>query len=277
MSPWWWCLHNYDAVMRVATRAAIGALTVVAGLALSGCASNDTVTVTPPSESTASVPRSSDGRANVPDAKTLVHDARSAYRAARSAHLHATIDDNGDTQVIDIRGTMDGDNQELKVDDSAGGHATVRTVDGRYYINGDREFWAIAAKSMGSTARLLAGKWVLAPDSAAGDFKSITIRRLMDDMLGVDAITDADTERMTTYATTEQDTDLFVAVSVDPGSQDVNTLKVTAGDPHNVVEVSGTSSDGSDGSADFDGWNSQARIAVPKGYIGFPGGGDRSV
>lgn len=263
--------------MRFATSATLGTLTLLAGVVLSGCASNDAVSVTPPSGSTASVVQTGNEDDTVPDAKTLLHDARSAYKAAKSAHVHATISGDGDTQVIDIRGTMDGTNQELTVDDSKSGTATVRTVDGSYYIKGDKEFWAAAAKSSGTTATLLAGKWVLAPDSAKGDFKRLTIRRLLDDMLGPDAVSDSDTEQMKTYATTEQDVDLYAAVSVDSTSQDVNTFKVVASTPHNVVEVSGNSQDGSQGAADFDGWNSQAPVTVPKGYIGFPGSGGRSV
>lgn len=261
--------------MRSATGAGVGALlTLAVGVALSGCASNGAVTVTPPSGSASSVVQTaSQGSGAVPDARTLVHEARAAYRAAKSAHVHATISNAGDTQVVDIRGTMDGSNQELTVDDPDNGNATVRTVDDKYYVKGDKDFWTSAAHSGGTTASLLAGKWVLAPDTATGDFKQMTIRHLLDEMLGPDAISDSDTEQMKTYATTEQDTDLFAAVSVDPMSEDVSTLKVVAADPHNVVEVSGNSSDGSDGTADFDGWNSQAKITVPEGFISFPGSG----
>jgi len=259
--------------MRSATGVTLGVLTLATGVALSGCASNGVVSVTPPSGGSSSVVRTTHDAGPVPDAKTLVHEARAAYRAAKSAHVHATISDQGDTQVIDIRGTMNGRNQELTVDDSESGTATVRTVDGDYYVKGDKDFWAAAAHSDGSAASLLAGKWVLAPDSATGDFKRLTIRRLLDEMVGPQAISDSDTEQMKTYATTEQDVDLFAAVSVDPVSQDVSTLKVVAADPHNLVEVAGDSTDGSHGTADFDGWDSQAKVTVPKGYVTFPGSG----
>lgn len=261
--------------MRSTTSVTVGALSLVLGVALSGCASNGTVSVTPPTSggTTSTTLTTSQAAATVPDAKTLVHDARSAYRAATSAHVHATINDAGDNQVIDIRGTMDGSNQELTIDDSTSGTATVRTVDGSYYIKGDQDFWESTAKSSETTAALLAGKWVLAPGTATRSFKRLTIRRLLDGMIGPAAITDSDTEQMKTYATTEQDTDLFAAVSVDPLSQDVDTLKVDAGSPHNVVEVSGDSTDGSSGTADFDGWDAQPKITVPKGYITFPGSG----
>jgi len=264
---------NYDAKMRSATGSSLGALTLAMGVALSGCASDGAVSVTPPSGGASSAVRTASQAGPVPDARTLVHDARAAYRAAKSAHVHATISADGDTEVIDIRGTMNGSNQELTVNDPSSGNATVRTVDKSYYVKGDKDFWASAAHSNGTTASLLAGKWVLAPDTATGDFKQLTIRHLLDEMLGPDAISDSETDEMKTYATTEQDVDLFAAVSVDPMSQDVSTLKVVASDPHNVVEVSGNSSDGSDGTADFDGWNSQARVTVPKGYITFPGSG----
>lgn len=263
--------------MRFATSATLGALTLMLGVALSGCASSGTVSVTPPSGSSAPVVRTAGQSDAVPDAKALVHEARSAYKSAKSAHVHATISEDGETQVIDIRGTMDGSNQELTVDDSKSGTATVRTVRGRYYIKGDKHFWATAAKSSGATAALLAGKWVLAPSGAKGDFKRLTIRRLLDDMLGPDAITGSDTEQMKTYETAEQDVDLYAAVSVDSTSQGVNTFKVVASSPHNVVEVSGDSQDGSNGSADFDGWNNQPEVSVPKNYLHFPGSGGRSV
>lgn len=264
---------NYDAIMRSATGVTLCTLTLALGVALSGCASNGAVSVTPPSGGASSVARTASTGGAVPDAKTLVHEARAAYRAAKSAHVHATISAEGDTQVIDIHGTMDGSNQVLTVDDSESGNATVRTVGGNYYVKGDKDFWASAAHSDGSAAALLAGKWVLAPDSATGDFKRLTIRRLLEEMLGPQAISDSDTEQMKTYATTEQDTELFAAVSVDPMSEDVSTLKVVASDPHNVVEVAGNSTSGSNGTADFDGWDAQAKVTVPKGYITFPGSG----
>lgn len=254
--------------MGTVTRITVCALAIALSPAVVACGSNDTVSVTNPSSASASV----DTNAPVPDAKTLADDARSAYRSAKSAHVHATIDDDGVTQTIDIRGTMDGTNQELSIKDPSSGDATLRTVDDKYYIKGNQDFWESAAKSNSTTAALLADKWVLAPhDMESGSSVSkLTIRALLDEMLGDDALSDSDLADMKTSRASENGTSLFVATG-ESTNDDVNTFKVLADDSNNVAEVSGKSSDGSDGSAKFDGWDSQRHVDVPKGYVTVPG------
>jgi hypothetical protein len=253
--------------MRPVTRITVCALTIALSPAMVACGSTHVVSVTIPSSSSAGV----DPNAPVPGAKTLADDARAAYRSAKSAHVHATIDEDGVTQTIDIRGTMDGTNQELSVKDPSSGDATLRTVDDKYYIKGNQDFWESATKSSTTTAALLADKWVLAPHrmGSSSSVSKLTIRALLDGMLGDTALSDSELAGMKTSRASENGTALFVARG-DDSNHDVNTFKVLADDGSNVAEVSGKSDDGSDGTAKFDGWNTQSHVDVPKGYVTFP-------
>lgn len=268
--------------MRSVTRISVCAFVLALSPAMVACGSSGTVTVTGPSSGASSVPSSDagasvDATAPVPDATSLAHDARSAYRAATSAHLHASIDDNGVTETIDIRGTMDGSNQELSIKDPGSGNATLRTVDDKYYIKGNQDFWESAAKSDTTTAALLADKWVLAPHRMATDnsIGKLTIRAFLDEMLGESALSDSELGDMTTSRGSQGGAPVFVAQGKDSHA-DTNTFKVFADGKNNVAEVSGASDDGSDGKATFDGWNTQARVDVPKGYVTFPDPGSGS-
>ncbi len=261
--------------MRPVTRITVCALALALSPVTAACGSARSVRVTEPSSVTASSgPDAAVSDAAVPDAKTLADEARTAYRSAKSAHVHATIDEDGVTQTIDIRGTMDGTNQELSVTDPSGGDATLRTVDGKYYVKGNRDFWESAARSSTTTAALLAGKWVLAPHRMASSnaVSELTIRSLLDEMLGADALSDSELAAMKTSRASENGLSLFVATGND-SHDDVNTFKVLANDSDNVAEVSGRSDDGSDGTAKFDGWDTQSHVDVPKGYVTFPGSG----
>lgn len=259
--------------MRPVTRITVCALAIALSPAVAACGSTRAVSVTGPSSAGASV----DPNAPVPDAKTLADDARSAYRAATSAHVHATIDEDGVTQTIDIHGTMDGTNQELTVKDPSSGNATLRTVDDKYYIKGNQAFWESAAESGSTTAALLADKWVLAPHGmgSGSSVSKLTIRSLLDEMLGADALSDSELAAMTTSRASEHGMSLYVAKGADSGD-DINTFKVLADRTNNVAEVSGKSDDGSDGTATFDGWNTQSHVDVPKGYVTFPSSGSGS-
>lgn len=259
--------------MRPVTRITVCTLAIALSPVLVACGSTRAVSVTTVTNSSP-VSASVDPNAPVPDAKTLADDARSAYRSAKSAHVHATIDEDGVTQTIDIRGTMDGTNQELSVKDPSSGDATLRTVDDKYYIKGNQDFWESATKSNSTTAALLADKWVLAPHGMESDssISKLTIRAVLDEMLGDDALSDSDLAAMTTSRASENGVSLFVATGSGP-DEDVNTFKVLADNTNNVAEVSGESDDGSDGTAKFDGWDTQRHVDVPKGYVTFPSPG----
>lgn len=246
---------------------AIGLVPTVAA-----CGSGDTVSVTPPSSGVSGVSTAGvDTDSPVPDAKTLADDARSAYRSAKTAHVHATIDEDGQEQTVDIRGSMDGTNQELTVKDPDGGDATLRTVDKKYYIKGNQDFWQTSTKADSTSAALLADKWVLAPQRSTtpNSISRLTIRSLLDSMIGDSALSDSDLADMRTSRESDGDKQLYVAEGDDPAA-DVNTFKVLADGSNNVAEITGATDDGDDGTAAFDGWNTQARVGVPKGYITLP-------
>lgn len=259
--------------MRTVTRITLGALAIALSPAVVACGSTDAVRVTNPSSNSAGASNQSvDTNTAVPDAKTLADNARTAYRSARSAHVHATNHDDTGTQTIDIRGTMDGSNQELSIKDPVGGDATLRTVDDKYYIKGDQTFWQKSSKSSGTTAALLADKWVLAPDRStnSSSVSKLTIQAFLEKTLGDDALTDSDLAEMKTSRESDNGTSLFVATGED-STQDVSTFKVLADGSNNVAELSGKSDSGPDDTATFDGWNTQKHVDVPKGYITLPG------
>lgn len=255
-------------MMRPGIRIALCAFGIALSPVIVACGSTRAVSVTTPSSAGTGV------AAPVPDATTLVHDARSAYRSAKSAHVHATINEDGVAQTIDIRGTMDGTNQELSVKDPSSGNATLRTVDDQYYVRGDQDFWESATTSNSATAALLAGKWVLAPHGmeSGSSVSELTIRALLDEMLGAGTLSDSELTQMKTSRATEHGTPLFVATGAD-SHHDINTVKMLADASNKVAEVSDKSGDGSEATATFDGWDHQSHVDVPKGYVTFPSPG----
>ncbi|NNG38192.1 hypothetical protein HJ588_02750 [Flexivirga sp. ID2601S] len=251
--------------------AAAGGLLLAGSLA--ACGSSPTVSVTSvsagatrPSSAASSEAASSQATA-APTAKTVVHQARSSAATATSAHLHAVIAVETGDETVDLKGTMDGSNQELTITYPREGTATVRTVDGKYYIKGDRTFWRTAAAADATSAARIAGKWVQTPAETARRLNGLTLRSFIDELIGPQTISESDLEQATTTRSSGGSTPAWL---VDSGQGD--TLKVSADSAHHLLEAAGPT-DGGRGTATIDGWDSQPRITAPAGAITLPGVG----
>lgn len=226
----------------------------------------------PSSESSSGSSASAGGsdQAGAPDGKTLVHQARSAYNAAKSASMHADITDSkGDRQQTDIKGTLDGTNQEVTMDQGAKGVITVRAVGGKYYIKGDKAFWLKGSGAPKSSAALLTDRWVIMPSSQAGTFKEVTIKNFLDEILGPKNVTDAEASRAKTARSSYQGKPAYVITSAKKTNK--NTITI-ASDSKYVLEVDGEKAANSTGKGKvtFAGWDKQPRLAAPKGAINLP-------
>lgn len=205
--------------------------------------------------------------AAVPDAKTLIHEARSAYKTAKSAALHADTTEDGVSQKTDLKGTMDGTNQDMSVSRGAEGAATVRTVDQKYFIKGNKAFWKTSSKAPETTAALLADKWVKAPSSMVTSLKDLTIANFLDEAIGPKNISDAQLETATTKSTSYDGQAAYVVTSSTTG----NTITISA-DKKYVLEISRTASSSSteSGKITISGWDQQPTLEAPAGAVELP-------
>jgi len=265
--------------MRTVTRLSQAAAAAALGLTLAACGSSSSsgsptsaakaagssaaTASAAPSPATSAATGDSD--AAVPDATTLIHQARAAYKKAKSASMHADVTDSDDHEVIDIKGTMDGSNQEAAFQTDEG-NTTIRTVAAKYYVKGDKAFWKSAAKAPETTAQLLADKWVHAPATMAASLKDMTIKSFLDEAIGPDNISDAELAKATTKKSTYDGQDAYVVTS----ATTKNTITIAA-DSKLVVEINGDQgSSTSHGKVTLSGWNSQDRIEAPSDAIDVP-------
>lgn len=268
--------------MRTVKRLSQATAVAAVGFALAACGSSSssgsatsaasqpataasTASAAPATSATTATP---DGDTAVPDATTLIHQARAAYKKADSAAMHADVTDTGDHEVIDLKGTMDGSNQEATFETNEG-NTTIRTVAKKYYVKGDKAFWKSAAKAPETTAQLLAGKWVHAPASMASSLQDVTIKSFLDDAIGPDNVSDAELAKATTKKTTYEGQDAYVVTS----ARTKNTITIAA-DTKLVLEINGEQGTStSHGKVTLSGWNSQPRVEAPGGALNFPSSG----
>ncbi|WP_265442926.1 hypothetical protein [Flexivirga meconopsidis] len=256
--------------MRPVIRLTFAAGSLLLAGSLAGCGSTPAVSVTSGSAAPGSAAPSSasaTGQSTVPTAKTVVEQARTSSAAAKSAHLHAVIAVEAGDETIDLKGTMDGTNQELTVTYPDEGTATIRTVDDKRYMKGDSTFWRMAAGVGPATATQIADKWVVTPPQTAQRMSKLTLRSFIDELIGPQTISDSDLEQATTSRASKSGTPVWL---VDSGEGD--TLKVSADSSHNLLEAAGPTDEG-DGTATIDGWNAQSRITAPPNPIRLPGSG----
>lgn len=237
-----------------------------AGKATSGAASSASGSATggssaPTSAATSEQSSATGGsdQAGVPDAKTLVHEARAAYNSAQNAKLHADMADGTKKEVVDIQGDVDGANQDLTIATEDEGTATVRTVDPKNYIKGNKIFWTKGSGAPEATAALLADKWVSAPASTAKSLTSLNIKGILDSVMGPAAVTDSKLATAKTSKSTMDGKDIYV-ITTSKG----NTIKISA-DKKYVLELNSTK-----GKMTVTGWNEQPKTQAPANPITVP-------
>lgn len=247
-----------------------GGSTSAAG-APTGATSQSSTATSASSSSSSSDPYSSSAssdQAGVPDAKTLVHQARAAYGSAKSAKLHADMTDSGQHEVIDIHGAIDGSNQEVTIATPKEGTATIRTVaTGKNYIKGDKTFWTKSSGAPETTANLLADKWVAAPPSAAKSLGALSIKAVLNSVMGPESVSDAKLATARTAKSTVDGKDVYV-ITTTKG----NTITISA-DKKYVLEVnSKQGAASSKGKMTLSGWGAQPTIDAPPNPVKVPAG-----
>lgn len=262
-------MHTVTRISRLAAAAAIGISLAACG---SSSGSGKTAAASPAGNSSSSstaAPLTSSGSATdssaIPDAKTLVHEARTASDAAKSSSLHADMTDSGDHEIIDLNGTLDGSNQDATMKTTEGSVA-IRTVDSKTYVNGDKKFWTTAAQAPAAAASMIAGKWVIAPPSFAATTKDLTIHSFLSQTLGPSSISDAELATATVTRTTYQGQAAFVVTS----AKTKNTITIAA-DTKYFLEINGEPGKAnSPGKVTLSGWNHQPRVEAPTGVVPLP-------
>lgn len=248
---------------------ATGSATSQGGQATSSAGGSSDTSSAGASDTSPSSPSSSSAgsdRAGAPDAKTLVHEARTAYGSAKSAKLHADMTDNGQKEVIDIRGAVDGSNQEVTIATPKEGTATIRTITRtKNFIKGDKTFWTKSSGAPEATASLLADKWVTAPASTAKSLGELSIKAILDSVMGPATVSDSKLETAKTAKSTVDGKDVYV-ITTTKG----NTITISA-DKKYVLEVNsekGTSS--SKGKMTLSGWDAQPKVEAPPNPVKVP-------
>lgn len=231
-----------------------------AASASSGVTNSTDDTGTSASSSPSSVPTQSTavtGSSTAKDPRTIIANATASANKADTARVQATGRDDDGSWAIDIRGKVNGGNQELVMDSPAEGKATVRTVDGTSYLKADKEFWA-AQKAPASEQQRLSGKWVKVP-AGETEFDRYTIKSLLDELhkeTGANSANSANTS-----VTSAQEGGKPVLRLVAKGSSSTTTLVVTDDDKNLPVALTETGDDGGD--AKFSEWNEVAPFSAP--------------
>lgn len=216
----------------------------------------------PAGQSSGSAPASSTettgSSAGAKDPKTIVDTSLASARKADSGRALVTTRDEGQTLTIDIRGTVDGSNQEAVVTHAQEGKITLRTVDGTTYMLANRKFWA-AQNAPAAQQKALDGKWVRVPASQKSNFSDTTLKSLLDSLAkesGAEKVTSSNS----TVVSADQNGKPVLRIT-GKGSSAGTVLVVADDEKHLPIELSDTGSDG--GNAKFSEWNSVGRVSAP--------------
>ncbi len=268
--------------MRTVTKISQLTLAAALGLSLAACGSNSVsvsssstpagspssspasgASSAPSTDSSTSSASTGSDQAGAPDAKTLVHEARAAYRKAKSAHLHARIKQDTKVETIDIKGTVDGSNQDATISETGQGTAAFRTVANKTYIKADQRFWTTAGKLTKPVAAKVADKWVVAPASTKSQLSSITIKYFLDSVLGEDNLSDSELSKSTTKKSSDHGKEVYIVTDESP---DGGSLTL-AGDTKDFLRLLPPASQRDEGEVTADGWNQQPTVTAPAGAL----------
>ena len=115
----------------------------------------------------------------LPGTDELYTVTRTATLGATSGHVTGFLSENGESMMIDIEGATDGSNQRVRITTDREGSVTITTVDGKYYITGDWEFWAAASDP--ATANRLVDKTVVASPARVRDYLDLSVGTVLEE------------------------------------------------------------------------------------------------
>jgi hypothetical protein len=162
---------------------------------------------------------------------------------------------------MDIKGAVDGSNQEITSDQGSKGKATVRVVaKGKDYIKGDAAFWKTTG-APAATAAKIADKWVIAPASTATSLNDISISTFLDEAIGPSTLSDA--ELATGKATKSTLDGKPVWVISDSSASTVKGQLTLAQDTKYLLKLISTGSSSGNMNFNITGWDSQPKVTAP--------------
>lgn len=143
---------------------------------------SDSATADSPTSTESSSSSSSSSAATTGETPSAILTAtKKAADEASSAHIAGKVSDDGKPLDVDIRGSVDGKNQQIIVKTPNEGAIAILTVDGKHYVKGDRTYWTKQGAPP-ATVNLVADKFIVAPASKAASFEKFTIKKILGDM-----------------------------------------------------------------------------------------------
>ncbi|AKU18401.1 hypothetical protein [Luteipulveratus mongoliensis] len=112
------------------------------------------------------------------DPSQIMKTAKSSANNAKSAHVVGDVVDNGKTMNVDLRGQVQGKNQQATVKTQDDGTVSILTLGSDNYIKGDRTYWT-KQNAPAATVALLTDKWVKAPANKSSSFEKFTLKSLL--------------------------------------------------------------------------------------------------
>lgn len=251
---------------RHVTRSTLSIAVAGLALALAACGSSTTVSTTgtasasssTTTSSSASSPATSSSSAATPTVQGAVQQMNAGFSKAKSAHVVAQQVDGSDTIKIELAGTIDGKNQRGTISNSSktdGGTVQFVVINGKEYINGDAAYYKASGNSKGPQ---YAGKWVIVPATAAGNFSDLTLKSLFDEMES--DFSDAKTTKMKLTDITEDGVPAWQIA-------DSQTTGVIAADGSGHLLRAEHTEGAKTEKYVFDQWNAVAPVSAPVGAI----------
>lgn len=245
--------------------AAALSVALVGALALAGCGGGGTTGTATSGAASGDPTQSTTSEAPRKDASAgeLLKGMQTAANAATSVKISGNMTQGGQPMTVEIAGNRDGSNSTAKVSMGVDqGTATLITVDGKTYIQGDKLFWD---KNAGpGLYEQFSGKYIEMPSESASQMGDISVGSILDAMFKDQKFTAVDG-----WTTGVERGDLDgQEVYILTDKADANTkVYVSADGKDNLMKIEGTLDDssGTPGSVDmtFSDWNAVAPVTAP--------------
>ena len=235
------------------TRALVAATALTATLALTGCGNDATTEGSTSASPSGSASSSSSPSPKQPTMGELYTKVRAASLAAESGHLKGEVTQEGQKTTLEVAGAADGSNQKLTVG-VGDGEADILTVNGKYYMTGDKAFWKEQTGDA-KAADLLVGKYVQISSSDAKELGELSLGALLEEMFEQDELSTM--EKLTSSVETRTDDGAQVWVASDGSGSEIWV------DPETGLLVKIIAAGDDAGELVFDSWNEVSKVKAP--------------
>ena len=226
--------------------------------------STTTTTSTSETPSTSDSPSTSDtpstsAASATPSTDDLLQQVAANFTSAKSAHLVAVNKKAGETQTLDISGTVDGANQRTVLTIAPDNvKAEIRTVDGRVYVNGNAAYYRKSGATSTRAAQI-AGRWLSVPAAqAASNTQKFTLKTVFAGLKS--NISSSEIAGLTVTASTRNGQQVWQA-------SNPRTTIVVAADGSGRLMSASHQGLGTSQSYEFDQWDSAPTVDAPANAI----------